>query len=111
MPKFRTARADARTRLKTAGGQGYQNREPYRQAIQDLSGDQVIELEPDEGESLRKVRVNLSRAAKEVGREVRSGETQEGTLLVWLAQSAAKRRGRRPKVPSNPVNLAAQATP
>jgi hypothetical protein len=108
MPKISTARADARTRLKTGGGQGYQNREPYRQAIQDLSRDRMIELEPDEGESLRKIRVNLARAAKEVGKEVRSGETQEGTLLVWLAEPS--RRRRRQRGAPDPNNMATQVT-
>ena len=107
MPKIRTAAAKARARLKTAGGQGYQNREPYRQAIQGLSGDRMIELEPEEGESLRKIRVNLARAAKEVGKEVRSGETEEGTLLVWLA---APSRRRRRKAEPDPSNLATQVT-
>jgi hypothetical protein len=107
MPTIRPAAADARARLKQGVGQGYLNREPYRRALQGLSGDQLLELEPDEGESLRKIRVNLARAAKEVGKEVRSGETQEGTLLVWLAEGPRRRRQR---VTPDPANMAAQVT-
>jgi hypothetical protein len=32
------------------------------------------------------IRASLTRAAKEVGKGIKSGETQEGTLLVWLAE-------------------------
>ena len=93
MPRFHQVGLEARARLRTKGADA---RASYREAIANLEDGQLIELEPESGETLRSLRVNLRRAAKEVGREVQSGETNEGTLLVWLAQSAQPtRRGRR----------------
>ncbi len=93
MPKFQQVGPEARAKLKTSGSDG---RAAYREAIANLDGDQTLEIELEAGETLRGLRVNLGRAAKEVGREIQSGETNEGTLLVWLAQPTQPgRRGRR----------------
>ena len=84
MPKISEVGRDARTRLK---GTGRPNpRAPYIEALDTLEGDQTLEITPDESETLRMIRANLTRAAKEVGKAIKSGETQEGTLLVWLAE-------------------------
>ncbi len=69
------------------------NRAPYREAIAKLSGDHVLELTPDAGESLRQLQLNVSRAATAVHRAVQYGVTPEGTLVVWPA--SIKRRPRR----------------
>ena len=96
MPKVTTVGLEARARLiKAHGGKGYEQRAPYREAIAALSGDQVLEFEPEDGETLRQIRVRLARAAKELGTEIKSGETREGTLLVWLASPSPARRQRR----------------
>jgi hypothetical protein len=58
----------------------------------------MLELEPDAGESLRKLRLNVKRAAKEVGREIEHGESETGTLLVWLASPTKVRTPRKPQV-------------
>jgi len=55
----------------------------------------MIELEPDAGESMRRLKVNVSRAAKEVSRPVEYGETETGTLLVWLRDRPKQTRGPR----------------
>jgi len=97
--QIRRVDTGAKQRLKQRT-KGYQEREPYRQAVTSLSGNAIIELEPDEGETLRKIKLNLARAAKEVGRSVGYGETKENTVLAWLANGdggARRRRGRRPK--------------
>jgi hypothetical protein len=54
----------------------------------------TLELIPDDGETLRTLRRATNRAAKEIGRDVKHGETQDGTLLVWLAWPT-RRRGER----------------
>ena len=96
MPQVRTVGLEARARLiKAHGGKGYDQRAPYREAIAALSDDQVLELEPEDGETLRQIRVRLARAAKEVGTEIKSGETREGTLLLWLANPQPQQRRRR----------------
>ncbi len=98
MVQVRQAGPEARARLAKQG-RGYSEREPYRQAILALVGDATVELVPDESETIRKLRLLTNRAAKEVGRDVKYGETQEGSLLIWLANQEAprQRRTRRPR--------------
>jgi hypothetical protein len=97
VPKFRQVAPEARSRLVSGAGQskGYQERAPYREAVASLTNGQLIEIEPEESENLRQVKVRLRRAAKEVGRDVQYGETREGTLLIWLAEVPRQRRRRR----------------
>ena len=94
MPRFTQIGPEARSRL-ISGGKGYQERAPFREAVANLSGDGMVEIEPEQGERLQAIRVRLRRAAKEVGREIQVGQTQEGTLLVWLAEETSRRRGKR----------------
>lgn len=61
----------------------------YREAVSNLTPDKALELEPELGESLRKLRINITRAAMAVGRTIAHGESDSGTLLVWL-QGATK---------------------
>ena len=86
MPRISEVGRDARARLKSAGRP--HPRAPYIEALDALEGDRTLEITPDEGETLRMIRGSLTRAAKEVGKGIKSGETQEGTLLVWLAESS-----------------------
>jgi hypothetical protein len=77
---------------------GYQEREPYRLAVANLSADKAIELVPESGESLRKVKLNLARAAKEVKKNISYGETGDGKIVAWLDEGNAgpkRRRARR----------------
>jgi hypothetical protein len=95
LPQIRKVDSSAKHRLKKQT-KGFQEREPYRQAIQSLSGDRMIEIEPDAGETVRKIRLNLARAAKEVNIAIGYGETDENTVLAWLEQgNGRRRRGRR----------------
>jgi hypothetical protein len=107
MPKIRQAGPEARRRLAS---RGQAHLAPYLEAIAGLSGEQVIEVEPDEGETLRLVRTRVTNAAKQLGKQVKYGDTQEGTLLVWAEERTPRRRRRRQAGP-DPANLAAQATP
>lgn len=91
--------ASAKQRLKQRT-KGYQEREPYRDAVLSLVANSTIEIEPDQGETLRKIKLNLARAAKEVGRAISYGETVEDTVLAWLADADGaprRRRARRSK--------------
>jgi hypothetical protein len=90
--------ADARSRLKPRTP-GYQDRAPLRAAIANMTTDRMLELEPDAGESVRSMKSNVTRAAKEVDRSVRYGESYSGTLLVWL-EGGARRRSPRRRRPS-----------
>ena len=108
MVQVRQAGPEARARL-VRDSRGYSEREPYRQAILVLEGDSTVELVPDEGESIRKLRLLTNRAAKEAGRDVKYGETRDGSLLIWLADQDAPRQ-RRTRRPRNvdPADPAAQ---
>ena len=94
MPRVKAVGPEARARL-ISGGKGYQERQPYRDAVTSLNDQQLVELEPENGETLRQLRVRVRRAATDVGREIQYGETMEGTLLVWLAEPVRRRRRRR----------------
>ena len=99
MAKIAKVESSAKLRLKQRT-KGFQEREPYREALASLKRDDTIEVEPDAGETLRKIKLNLSRAAKDLGRSISYGETQENTVLVWLSDSDSaprKRRTRRAK--------------
>jgi len=88
---------EARNRLRGKGA-GYESRAPYREAIANLSDGRMLELELDTGESMRALRMNIARAAKEVNRPISTGVSGEGTLLVWLQDKPKQKRGpRKPK--------------
>lgn len=95
MVRVKQAGEGAKARL-VSGLRGPTWKQPYLDAINGLEGDDVLELEPEQGETLRQIRVRIARAAKELGRTLRVGETQEGTLLVWLAEAHPSMRRPRP---------------
>jgi len=97
MPQIRAVDlTDARSRLRgrTTGSDG---RAPYREAIANMTDARMIELEPDTGESMRGLKVNVTRAAKEVNRDVGYGVSEEGTPLVWLERPKQRRGPRKQK--------------
>ncbi len=91
MPTIRILDLDARAGL---GNPRTEERALYRDAIATLSGGRDLSTGPRRGESLRTLKRLTNRAAKEIRRDVKHGETQEGTLLVWLARPI-RRRGER----------------
>ena len=99
MPRITTVDlAEARNRLRDRTP-GYAARAPYREAIANLADNRMLELEPDEGETMRKLKLLVSRAAQEINRQVGYGESDSGTLLVWLQDKLRTARGpRRQKV-------------
>ena len=98
MPLIRAIElTDARSRLR--GGSARDSaRAPYRAAIANLARDRAIELTPDAGESMRALKLNVTLAAREVGRHVAYGVSEEGTLLVWLERPRLRRGPRRGQV-------------
>jgi len=94
MPQITTVGLEAKERL-VRRTPGYEVRAAYRQAIANLTNDRALELEPDEGETLRKLKLNVARASKEVNRQVSYGESDTGTLLVWLEEPKKVRRRRK----------------
>ena len=79
--------------MKTS--KGYQQRQAFREQLSKLSEGRLVEVEPEDGESLRKLKVNVRRAANEMNANVEYGETAEGTLIVWSEPARERGRGRR----------------
>ncbi len=97
MPTISKVGPDARARLVSAA-KAVDRLQPYREAIAGLSGSQMIEVEPEDGETLRQVKFRLTQASKQAGVEIRSGETTNGTVLAWRAEATpTRRRGRKPR--------------
>ena len=94
MPTIRTVGAEARARL-VRKGTGRDELAPYRAALANLEGDAHLELAPEDNETMRAMKLRVSRASKQVGKDVKYGETQDGTLLVWLSSPTPVRRRRR----------------
>ena len=93
MPTIRSVGPQARARLAT---RGHAQLRPYLESIAGLTGDQTLEFEPEHGETLRMVRVRVGRAARQLAKTITCGTTEEGTLLIWLAEpTPARRPGRR----------------
>ena len=92
MPIFKDVGPEARGRLVSTS-KGFQQRQVYRDMLSRLEDGREVEVEPEAGETIRKIKVNVRRSANEVGISIGYGETQDGTLLVWKA--APRERGRR----------------
>ena len=95
MPVFREAGPEAKTRLLQTS-KGFQQRQIYRDNLSKLDEGKYWEVQPEGDETLRKLKVNVKRAANELNMNIRYGETTEGTLLVWseTARERSSRRGR-----------------
>ena len=65
--------------------------------LEALSSDSLLALSPDEGDSIRALKVQVSRAAKAAGRqdEIVYGENANGELEVWLRERPKQKRGPR----------------
>lgn len=98
MPIFIEVGPEARGRL-IRSSRGYQERQVYRDNLARLADGTMWEIAPEAGESLRKIKVNVRRAANELDLPgVRYGETPDGTLLVWAEESKSRAAGRgRPR--------------
>ena len=92
MPRFTTIDIDEATRRLKHRNRGSDNRAPFREAIANLTAEHMLELEPGEGETRRGLKLSVTRAAKDVNRAVRYGESESGTLLVWLEAKPTRRR-------------------
>jgi hypothetical protein len=93
MPRFRDAGPEAKQRLLQTS-KGYQQRQIYRDHLAELREGMYREVLPEGDETIRKLKVNVRRAANELGVNVRYGETEQGTLLVW-SEPPRERTGRR----------------
>ena len=68
--------------------------------VEELTADGMLALTPDEGDSMRALKVQVARAAKAASRvdDILYGENANGELEVWLRDKPRQRRGpRKPK--------------
>ena len=65
--------------------------------LESLSSESVLALTPDEGDSMRALKVQVSRAAKAAGRqdEILYGVNTSDELEVWLRDKPKQTRGPR----------------
>src|SRR5215212_10175504 len=70
---------------------------PLVSQLEELTADDVLALTPDDGESLRALKVQVSRAANAAGRkdQVQYAESPTGELEVWLRDKPRQKRGPR----------------
>lgn len=63
----------------------------------EMSADTLLALTPDEGDTMRALKVQVSRAAKAAGRadDILYGENTSGELEVWLREKPKQKRGPR----------------
>lgn len=75
-------------------------REVYIETVQAMIADgQPRQLVPDEGETLRKMKVNLTRSANEFDVRLTMSETRQGTLIVQLDNTPVKaKKTRAPRI-------------
>ena len=94
MPRFLEVGLEAKERLAKTS-KGYQHRQVYRDTLIQLQDGSEIEVQPEPGETLRKIKVNVRRAANELGISIGHGETVDGMLLVWKETPRERGRQRR----------------
>ena len=95
MPVFTEVGPEARERL-VRKSRGYQDCSAYREMLSQVGGGRMMEVRPEDGEGVRKLKVNVRRAANEMKLEdIQYGETEDGALLVWAEQRPRRARGPR----------------
>ena len=102
MPVFKEVGPEARQRLVKGRSKGYQQRQVYRDMLSQLGDGKQYEIQPEAGETIRTIKVNVRRAANELSMDIVYGETADGTLLVWRQDSRRRRRQRRVRKPEVP---------
>src|SRR4051812_21839684 len=72
---------------------------PLVSEIEELAPDGLLVLAPEADESIRALKVQVSRAAGKAGKkdDIQYGEGENGQLEVWLRQKPKQTRGPRKK--------------
>src|SRR3954470_23044951 len=65
--------------------------------LEELTRDSILALTPDEGDSMRALKVQVARAAKAAGRQddIQYGVNASNELEVWLRDRPKQKRGPR----------------
>ena len=99
MPRVERRPISARTVTTTSPNKKLPKWQSLVSELEDLTADGLLALTPDEGDSFRALKVQVSRAAKAAGRtdDILYGENANGELEVWLRERPKQKRG--PKKP------------
>jgi len=92
MPTIKVADTTAKERLKQRSGGSVDARAPFREAIGTLQSGDYLEIRPEGRETMRGIKLNVTRAARETSVDVAYGETTDGALLVWPRAEPRRRR-------------------
>ena len=97
MPTVERRPASQRTATISSGQKKPPKWEPLVSELEELSADNILALSPDEGDSMRALKVQVSRAANQAGRkdDILYGENTNGELEVWLRDKPKQKRGPR----------------
>jgi hypothetical protein len=92
MPAFEGTQPDAGQPL-VKPSRGFHQRAVYREHLASLGPGMTLEIAPEGAESLRKLKVNVTRAAHELNLTIGYGSTAEGTEAP-SEQAASRGRSR-----------------
>ena len=97
MPRVEKRPISAKTVTSTVANKKPPKWESLVSELEALSSDSVLALTPDEGDSMRALKVQVSRAANRAGRkdDIHYGENAAGELEVWLRDKPRQKRGPR----------------
>lgn len=113
MPQFSQGTEADLQNVKTRGNNAAA-REPYRQVLREMTDGQVLVVTPDEGESLRAIKLRLAKAAKEVDRAIKYNDSADGQTLIVQAVAPSEvkpSRPRRGKQNAETADIELEATP
>jgi hypothetical protein len=97
MAKIERRSISQKTVISSSQGKKPPKWQPLVSELEELAPDGLLVLSPEEGESLRALKVQVSRAAKAANRsdDISYGENPQGQVEVWLRDKPKQRRGPR----------------
>jgi hypothetical protein len=105
--------SDIADELIQKGKKGYEEREPYRDALKALVPGEYLRIAPDEnveGETTRAIKFRLIAAAKETNVNIKYGDGKNGDVVAWLdtgapGEPSGTRRSTRKKNADAPADV------
>src|SRR6478735_4285384 len=100
MPRVERRSIDQKTVTSTSAVKKPPKWQTLVSELEEMTADSLLALTPDEGDSMRALKVQVSRAAKAAGRvdDILYGENTNGELEVWLREKPKQKRApRKPK--------------
>jgi hypothetical protein len=101
MPTVERRPASQRTATISSGQKKDPKWRPLVSELEELTADNILALKPDDGDSMRALKVQVSRAANAANRkdDILYAENDAGELEVWLRDKPKQVRGpRKPRV-------------